>query len=156
MLTFVATNSTSASFLLKARIVYLLRPAWCCAACGWRRCEAWWGQPLRPLGSNAQGLFCHAATLRLLGSYPQGLLFLALPLGAHSQGLFWCALSLGLISCNATGLLLRAETLSLGLLLLAQPVRLLEQPHAITGQPRASLEGVPQRYPLSQHDTVGV
>ena len=50
--TFVATNSTSAPFLLKARIDYLHRPRWCCAACSWRRCEAWWEQPLGLLSSN--------------------------------------------------------------------------------------------------------
>ena len=78
------------------------------------------GLLLRLLGSNAPGLFCHAETLRLLGSRLQGLLFLALPIG-----LLLFALSLGLISCNATGLLFHAETLSLGLLLPAQPLRLL-------------------------------
>ena len=86
-------------------------------------------QPLRLLGSNAPGLFFHAETLRLLRSCPQSLLLLARPLRllaslalrllhsrpqARTQGLVF--LSLGLMSCHATGLLLLAETLSLGLL----------------------------------------
>ena len=163
-------------------------------ACSWRRCEAWWGQPLGPLSSITTGLLFHAETLSLglvllaqplrpLGGNAPGLLFLALPLGllgsnapglfchaealpfpgSHPQGLFLCALWLGLISCNATGLFCHAETLSLGILLLAQQLRLLgsndgplEQPHAITRQPRTSLAGVPQRYPLSLHDRVAV
>ena len=95
-------------------------------------------QPLRLLGSNAPGLFFHAETLRLLHSCPQSLLLLARPLRllaslalrllhsrpqARPQGPAF--LSLGLMSCNATGLLLLAETLSLGLLLPVQPLRLL-------------------------------
>jgi hypothetical protein len=82
----------------------------------------------RLLGSDAPGRFCHAETLRLLGSCPQSLLPLPLRLvGSRPQGrrqrlVF---LSLGLISCNATGALFPAETLSLGLLLPAQPLPLL-------------------------------
>jgi len=102
---------------------------------------------VRLLGRNALGLFCHAETLRLLGSRPQGLLLLAQPLrllGSNAASLFCHAgtlrllgsrpqgrpqgfvfLSLGLISCNASGLLFHVETPSLGLLLPAQPLLLL-------------------------------
>ena len=70
-----------------------------------------WEQPLGPLSSNTTTRLFLAGTLRFPGTNPQGLFLVALPLG--------------LLSCNPTGLLFHAETLSLGLLLPAQPLRLL-------------------------------
>ena len=76
-------------------------------------------QPLRLLGSNAPSLFCHAETLRLLGSRPQGLLLLAQPLqllGSNAANLFCHAETLRLLGSRPQGRPQGFVFLSLGLI----------------------------------------